>query len=301
MKLKGKHFLGFLALATLSTGLFLACNKETSPSSGNVPAGKQQVTVYLNDGPVPNLTSVILDLRYVEVKVDTGRIHHDDDYYDQDHEGDNDFPWGGGDHHGDQFGKWDTVSVTPGLYDLLKLRNTTDTVIANGISHTGKITKIRITLGTNNTVSTDATHTYPLPLCDASPYVYANIRSNTIDSIGGGKYVIRIDFDVARSIRFDNGVYCLKPFLKPYCQKTSGSVEGRVLPWDAHALVMVFNNADTAFALPEYEGQFEARGLSPGTYSVLFKAMAPYKDTTLVNIPVQAGAETKLPSITLHP
>ena len=300
MKRKKKLFFGLLILAICSTGFFMACNKQVSNTSSIVPPGKQLVTVRLNDGPAPNLTSVILDVRFVEVKVDTGKSHHDDDFYDQDHEGDGDFPWGDHDHRGDRFGKWDTVGVTPGLYDLLKLRNTSDTVIANGLSHIGKITKIRITLGPNNTVSTDSTHTFPLPLCDGSPYVYANIRSNTIDSIGGGKYVVRIDFDVTRSIRFDDGQYCLKPFLKPYCIKTSGSVEGRVFPQAAHAQVMVFNNSDTAYALPEDEGEFDARGLSAGKYSVLFKATTPYKDTTLLNIQVQAGMETKLPTITLH-
>jgi major membrane immunogen (membrane-anchored lipoprotein) len=298
MKLKRNFFLRLLCIAMLSVALVTSCNKENSNSAGSIPAGEQKVTVSLNDDPVPNLTSVVVDIRYVEVKVDTGKIHHEDSYYDEDHEGE-DHQDGEG-HHGDQFGKWDTVGVTPGLYDLLKLRNGTDTVIANGLTHIGKITKIRITLGPNNTVSTDSAHSYPLPLCDASPYVYANIRSNTIDSIGGGKYVVRIDFDVARSIQFEDGNYCLKPRLKSYCEKTSGSIEGKVLPREAQAHIMVYNSADTAYAIPEDEGEFKVRGLSDGTYSVLYKATAPYQDTTLLNIQVQKGMETKLPTITLH-
>jgi Domain of unknown function (DUF4382) len=299
MKLKRNFFLRSLFVAILPVGFFLACNKENSNSSGSIPAGQQKVTVTLNDGPVPDLTSVILDIRYVEVKVDTGKIQHDDNYYDQDHEGDDD-DQGDEDHHGDKFGKWDTVSVTPGLYDLLKLRNGKDTVIANGLSHIGKITKVRITLGPNNTFSTDGTHNYPLPTCDASPYVYANIRSNTIDNLGGGKFVVRIDFDLARSIKVENGQYCLKPILKTYSDKTFGSIEGWVLPREVHAYVMVYNSSDTSFAIPEDEGEFEVRGLSEGTYSVLFRAVAPYQDTTLPNIQVQKGLETKLPTITLH-
>ena len=300
MKLTRNAVLGLTSIALLSVFVFIACNKESSASSGTVPPGQQKVTVYLNDDPVPNLTSVILDIRYVEVKVDTGKIHHDDEYYDADHEGDSDNHEGGENHHGDKFGKWDTVSVTPGLYDLLKLRNTTDTVIANGFTLDGKITKIRITLGNNNSLTTDSTHSFPLPICDASPYVYANIRSNTIDSLGGGRFAVRIDFDVARSVEFDDGQYCLRPTLKIFSAKTTGSIEGRVLPREAHANVMVFNNTDTSFAIPEDEGEFDVRALSQGTYSVLYKAASPYKDTTLLNIQVQAGMETKLPVITLH-
>ncbi len=287
-------------IALLSAAIVTACNKENSNSSATIPAGQQKVMVSLNDDPVPNVTSVIVDIRFVEVKVDTGEMHHEDSYYDVDHEGDDDHHVGEEDHHGDQFGKWDTVSITPGLYDLLKLKNGTDTLIASGFSHIGKITKIRITLGTNNSISIDSTTNTPLPICDASPYVYANIRSNSIDSIGGGQYLIRLDFNVAKSIENEDGKYCLRPRLKSYCEKNSGNVEGKVLPREAHAKVMVFNSADTAYAIPEDEGEFKVRGLSEGNYSVLYMATAPYQDATLLNIQVQKGMETKLPTITLH-
>ncbi|MFI5192857.1 MAG: DUF4382 domain-containing protein [Chitinophagales bacterium] len=302
MKLKRSIWLGLLSISLISACIITACNKESSNSSGTTPPGMQKVTVSLNDDPVPNLTSVIIDIRYVEVKVDTGKIHHDDDYYSDDHEGDNPHHEGDEDHHGDHFGKWDTLSITPGLYDLLKLRNGTDTLIANGFSHIGKITKIRITLGSNDSVSTDSIHSFPLPICDGSPYVYANIRSNSIDSLPRGQFAIHIDFNVGKSIEYEGGQYCLRPEIKTYCEKNSGSIEGMVLPWDAHANVIVFNNSDTAYAIPKDEGEFEVRGLSAGSYSVLFKSVSPlpFKDTTLLNIQVQNGMETKLPTITLH-
>ena len=301
MKLTRNLWLGFCFCALISAGIFTACNKESSGSSGSIPPGQQKVTVYLNDDPVPNLTSVIVDVRYVEVKVDTGKSHHEDEYYDDDHEGDNnDHEGDDNHHHGDRFGKWDTLSITPGLYDLLKLKNGTDTILANGFSHIGKITKIRITLGNNNSVSIDSTHSFPLPICDGSPYVYANIRSNSIDSVGPDKFVVRLDFNVARSIEFEDGQYCLRPKLKSYCNKTTGSIEGRVLPREAHAAIMLYSNTDTAMALPEDDGEFKVRGLSEGTYSVLYNAVPPFIDTTLVNIQVQKGTETKLPDITLH-
>ena len=87
----------------------MSCNKENSNSSAVIPAGHQKVSVTLNDGPVRNLSSVIVDIRYVEVKVDTGAVRHDDDYYDDDHEGDDDHHRDEGNHHGDRFGVWDTV------------------------------------------------------------------------------------------------------------------------------------------------------------------------------------------------
>jgi Domain of unknown function (DUF4382) len=290
-----------ISLIVMSLVIVTACNKESSNSSSTIPAGQQKVSVSLNDGPIPNLTSVIVDIRYVEVKVDTGEIHHDDRYYDDDHEGDDHGAGNDENHHGDHFGKWDTISVTPGLYDLLKLRNGIDTLIASGLTHGGKITKVRVTLGTNNSVSTDSTHHFPLSICDGSPYVYVNVRSISLDSIGAGQFMVHLDFNVARSIEFEDGQYCLRPQLKSYSNKNSGSIAGIVLPAAAHAYVEVISSTDTALAIPEDEGEFKFNGLSPGTYSVLYKSVAAYQDTTLANVTVLQGEETKLPKITLHP
>ena len=301
MKRTGNAVFVWVSLFVISLAIITACNKESSNSSGSVPAGKQKVSVSLNDGPIANLTSVVVDIKYVEVKVDTGETRHDDGYYDDDHEGDDHRDNNGDNHHGDRFGKWDTIGVAPGLYDLLKLRNGIDTLIASGLTHIGKITKIRITLGSNNSVSTDSTHQFPLPICDGSPYIYANIRSVSLDSISASQFIVHLDFNVARSIRFDDGQYCLKPQLKSYCNKNSGGMEGIVLPTAAHAFVEVINSTDTALAIPEDKGEFRLKGLSPGTYSVIYKSVASYQDTTLTNITVIQGIETKLPTITLHP
>ncbi len=290
-----------LSVIVISWVLITACNKENSKSSSSIPSGQQKVSVTLNDGPMLNLTSVIVDIRYVEVKVDTGKLRHDDDYYDDDHEGDHDDQGDHENHHGDHFGVWDTVGVTPGLYDLVKLQNGIDTLIATGITQVGKITKIRVTLGNNNSVSIDATHTFPLPICDRSPYVYANIRSVSLDSIGNNQFIVHLDFNIARSIKFEDGLYCLKPVITPYSNNNSGTIGGIVLPSAAHAYVEVLNNSDTALAIPEGDGEFKIKGLAPGVYSVLFNSVASYHDTTLTNITVLLGEETKLPTIVLHP
>lgn len=295
MKLQKKMWLGLFSLVLLASVIITACKKDNSSSATTtVPAGKQKVAVYLNDDPVPNLTKVLIDVRFVEVKIDTGKMHHEDDYYNDDHDGDNDH------HDGDHFGKWDTLSVTPRVYDLLKLKNGTDTLIANGLANTGKITKIRITLGTNNVIWTDSIHHYPLPICDSKPYVYIKVSSSSIDSLAAGQYRIRIDFNVAKSIEAENGQFCLRPMLKSYSDNTAGKIEGIVKPQEAHAKVMAFNTTDTAYAIPEEDGEFRIRGLKPATYSVLYKATTPYKDTTIANVLVQKGIETKLPAVTLH-
>lgn len=298
MKTANKYLIQIFSFIFLVVG-FVACRKDSS-SINQLPAGKQSVQIFLNDDPMPNLYKVLVDIRYIEVKVDTGAILHSDEYYDNDNEGDNDHHGGDNEDGHDKYGKWDTVSVTPKIYDLLKLKNGVDTLIANSQASAGKITKIRITLGSNNAVWTDSTHQYPLPLCDNAPYVYADVESDNVDTLGNGLIRIRVDFDVSESIEFENNVWCFEPKIKCYSDNTTGSIEGIVKPFNAKALIKVYNNIDTANAIPEEDGEFKVRGLKPATYNILFKAAAPYKDTLINNIQVVAGQKNFLPQITLH-
>lgn len=279
------------------TGIFAlmsSCNKEPSYARNIPPSGKQSILVYMNDNPVPNLLKVLVDIKYIEVKVDTGSIRRNDDYYNDDRDEDND------NLVQDRFGKWDTLSITPRIYDLLKLKNGADTLIANSYVNIGKVTKLRITLGNRNAVWTDSTRSYPLPLCDNDPYIYVKLQSQAIDTTSPGQLRIRIDFDAMKSIEFENGQYCLKPDLKSYSDQTSGIIEGIVKPFVAHTLVKVYNNTDTAYAVPEDDGEYRIRGMKPAVYSVWFKPNAPYTDTTIMNVRVVAGQKTILPEVKLH-
>lgn len=292
MRTKKNIIIATLVSVFITAGIY-SCQKETS-SSNIAPVGKQRVQVYLNDNPVPNLLKVLVDIRYIEVKVDTSNNSHNDDYYDNDHDGDNDH------HNHDQYGKWDTLSITPRVYDLLKLKNGVDTLIANGYANAGKITKIRITLGTNNVVWTDSTHNYQLPICDNKPYFYIRVTSNRIETLANGQIRLRIDFDVAQSVEWDNGVYCFEPKMKCYSDNNTGKIECIVKPLAAHARIMAYNANDTAYAIPEDDGEFKIRGLKPATYSLLYKATLPYKDTAINNIQVTAGQKVSMPLITLY-
>ena len=285
------RFYPVIVLLFLSSLVFWACQKDIS---GNAPEGKQRVSVYLNDDPSFNFTKVLVDIRYVEIKVDTSHGCHDDDDHDGDDDDDDD------DHHHDGFGQWDTLPVPGGVYDLLRLRNGIDTLLATGFVLNGRITKVRFTLGTNNSVWTDSVHSEPLSICEGRPYVYAKLKRNMIDTIPGGGIRVNIDFDVNKSIKRKNGRYCLKPELKAYSHHSCGEIEGKVLPQAANAVVVIYNNTDTATAIPFSNGKFKVRGLSPGIYSVLYDGTAPYQDTTITNVQVDRDREVHLPTITLH-
>jgi Domain of unknown function (DUF4382) len=292
--MKAKSILAAFVIALLSAVLvFTSCQKDILGTDNIVPQGKQKVMVYLNDDP-ENYYKVLVDLQMVEVKVDTGSSYHDDHHYDGDDDGDDDH------NSHDSYGQWDTLSITPGIYDLLRLRNGVDTLFAGGNTWAGRITKIRVKLGANNTLWTDSTHNYPLFICDSKPYVYIKIKEGSIDTLPSGFIRIKLDFNVSKSIKKKNGSYCLKPEIKAWSEKNTGSVEGKVYPREAMTRVSVYNANDTAFAFPEHDGEFKIKGLKEGNYSVLYDGIAPYIDTTISNIQIYKGRETKLPSVTLR-
>jgi len=291
-----KMILPFLFFTALLFAFFFSCKKVNNSTTTNIaPPGKHLVSVYINDGPIAKMLKVLVDIRYIEVKVDTSKVVHDDSYYNNDHDSGND------NIHENHYGKWDTLSITPHIYDLLKLTNGMDTLAANSFAQVGKITKIRITFGANNTIWTDSTHFYFLTLCDSEPYIYASVTSNTIDTLTNGQAILRVDFNVAKSINYQLGRYCFEPKIISYTDNNTGQLAGLVTPPAANTTIIVYNSTDTAYAMPEEDGEYKIRGIIPATYSVLYKATAPYKDTLINNVQVIAGQTISMPTITMYP
>jgi len=276
------------------TALFfvVACNKDNNGSIALNGNTKVPLVVYLTDGPL-RLDTVNLDIKNVEVKLDTNASHMSDDHF-----GDKDVDSLNDRQHHDGFGIWDTLQFTPGVYNVAALRNGLDQSIGTG-SFAGTIRKIRLTLGTNNNIIQNGV-TYPLVVNSRYVYVSINKKHHQKDSVNTAATALRIDVDLFRSIKLVNGTYYFLPYLKPFNDSDFGRLVGLVTPSDAKPLVTVFNATDTAYAIPERNGFYKVRGLAAGTYSINFKAMNGYKDTTITNQVIQLGSETKAPNIILH-
>jgi hypothetical protein len=293
-----KTAIKWLAPATGAAAVlvFFACNKSNSSNSNpNIPKGQSQVSLYMTDGPI-DFTKVLIDIRQVAVEIDTASKQNDsdrDDQWDDSYCG-----W-----HRDASNKsviWDTLSITPGVYNLLDLRNGTDTLLASGLYTTGKILKIKITLGSDNTVYTDSTTSYPLEVFGPNPYFTVNVSRTNVQDVTNNEFKIWLDFNLARSIFFWNGEFLLKPFFTVFNDVVTAKVEGTVLPPGAGALVTGVNGTDTIYAVPFWNGQYQFRNVPAGTWSFTFKGTTGYQDTTISNIAVDSMKTVKLPTVTLH-
>jgi Domain of unknown function (DUF4382) len=283
----------FVCAVITASLLFYSCQKDVSlVNDENIPAGMNKISVYLTDGPT-DYQHVFIDIQRIEIKLDTCR-HNDED--DRDHAGCDD------DH--DSLSArceiWDTLNIHAGVYDLLTFRNGLDTLLASGFVLNGKIERIKITLGTNNSVVVDSVR-YPLRLLNNQNFVYVNIKRDHLDLITQNNLRFFLDFDLKKSIIFNGGQYWIKPVLKPFGRHSSGEIEGKIRPVHAAALIKAFSATDTAYALPWWdEGEFKIRGLREGTYSLFIDGINGYRDTTIGNIAVRRNHETELGTIQLR-
>jgi uncharacterized protein DUF4382 len=276
--------------------VFFACNKSNSSNSNpNIPKGQSQVSMYMMDGPI-DFYKVLIDIRQVTVEIDTATTQNaadEDDEWDANYCG----------FHRTASNKsviWDTLTITPGVYNLLDLRNGTDTLLASGLYPTGKILKIQITLGSDNTVYTDSTTYYPLEIFGPNPYFTINVQRTNVQDVTNNEFKLWLDFNLEKSIFFWDGTFLLEPYFTVFNDMVGAKVQGTVLPPGAGALVEGINGTDTIYAIPFWSGQYQFRNVPVGTWSFTFKGMNGYQDTTISNIAVDSMKTVTLPQITLH-
>ncbi|WP_431211710.1 DUF4382 domain-containing protein [Puia sp. P3] len=251
--------------------------------------------MYMMDGPV-QFTKVLIDIRQVAVEIDTATKQSSDD---------NDDQWDDNycGFHRDQSHKsviWDTLGIKPGVYDLLQLRNGADTLLAAGNFPSGKILKVKITLGSDNTIFTDSATSYPLEVFGPNPYFTVNVSRVNVASAASNDFKLWLDFNLSRSVFFWNGGFLLKPYLVVFNDQIMSKIKGQVLPEHASALVTAITGTDTLYAIPFDEGNYQFRNVPAGTYSINFKGRNGYQDTTITNIKVDSVKTVTVPTVRLH-
>jgi len=278
---------------------FMACHKENSVNSSSannsIPKGESKVSVHIMDGPV-QFDKVLIDIIQVAVLVDTATSQSAPDYpnqWDLNYCG-----WGRGPNNKSLI--WDTLSISAGIYNLMQLRNGTDSLLGSGLYVTGKILKIRITLGDSNSVYTDSTTSYPLVVFGPNPYFDINVSREDVSAVTNNEFETWLDFNLEKSVFFWNGTFLLKPDITIFNDIVSAKISGQVLPYGVASLVTVYNAADTLYAIPFWNGAYLIRGVPAGAYSINFKGTNGFQDTTINNIVVDSMKTTQVPTVTLH-
>jgi len=268
----------------------VACNKSTSVENG---PGIQEVNFMLTDGP-GSYDNVFIDIKSLQIVIDTAREgSRRRDTCNWDHIAAN------RNARKDSGLVWTTMPIKAGVYDILKFRNGLDTLFASANVPKGSVRLVRIEFGTNNSVVKDSV-SYPLNLASNMPaYITLKLNGREFEEFASRRHRIWLDFDVSRSIIAANGRFYLIPVMHTFVEKNTASVAGKVKPKDAKAVITLFNNTDTAYALPNREGEFKMRGLKDGTYKLYVKASNGYKDTTINNVVVAQPKTTSVGVIEL--
>ncbi len=266
----------FLLMFTAVT-IFHSCQKDSSVSIADINK-PHRATIYLTDHQTPVFDSVFIDLQRLEVKLE-----------------DDTLPNGG----------WINLNIRPGVYNILRFRNGLDTLFATGNLPNARLKKIKLVLGTQNSVMENG-QSFSLRVKSEDREVIANLDNSLFDVTASGQVLFWIDFDAGNSIQMDNSGqgnnngYRLKSHIKIFSRSHTGEIEGRVLPRAADPIVKAVIGSDTATAIPDHDdGEFKIVGLRPGTYQLIIDGQNGYRDTTINNVLVREREDTHLPTVVL--
>lgn len=282
------HFMLTACIGVLIVFVPLSCQKNTDEI--RIPDGQQRISIRLSDNPV-NYDAVNVDIQQVIVQVipDScrGRDNNNNDCYD-----DNEY----------RCSVWDTLNIRAGVYNLLSLSNGVDTLLASGLTLTGRVNKIKLVLGDNNSVVVDSV-SYPLTLWNNQHTVTLQVKGADIHELTPAELQLWLDFDAGGSIvKVSHNRFVLKPRIKIFVPDLTSGIKGKVLPKDAKAVVAAIANGDTLIAIPDHRsGWFKIRGLQATTADIFINATAGnYRDTTITGVSLERGEETDIGTIQLR-
>jgi len=203
----------------------------------------------------------------------------------------------------DTSGGWQSLQgVHAGVYDLLKLVNDDDTLLADANIPSGRIHQLRLVLGTENYVKVQGTTALiklETPSAQQSG-LKLNIQMDVQDGI---LYTILLDFDVSKSIvKTGNAKYLLKPTIRTVLNAVGGSVKGIVMPKDFQSKVCAVQGIDTiACTYTDATGGYLFRGLPAGAYDFYYNpSNITYKDSLRTGISIQFNTIKTIDTTFLH-
>ena len=272
MKTFKKLNLFILSLLVLT---FYNCSNDSKDST-NLNDGFAHISIKLVDGP-GNYDKVFVDVQEILIKMD------------DDSEGDN---------------GWESVGVTPGVYDLLELTGGKSAILIDDYEVlAGELSQMRMILGDNNYV-VKGEDEFPLKTPSAQQSGLKLKINQTLEA--GYLYSFVLDFDVAKSIvdagNSDNII--LKPVINASLEAASGIIKGVISPSDfqTEVSVMVDGESISTYANTENGGAFMLYGVFAGTYDLTITPdpSTNYIPQVLTGVEVINGQITDVGTIVLE-
>jgi len=260
-------------MALLLGGIvFVSCQKnggsDTGPGPGSdIPPGMARLEVRLTDNPNLNLSEVWVDVREIQLKME------------------------------DSAGFITLAGSRPGMYDLIQLTNGRDTLLSNALIPPGRISQIRLVLGTNNFAVTPTGDTLVLTTPSAQQTGLKVLVNQTVT--GGMLYRLTIDFDAARSVikAGNSGKYILKPVLRIISFIPSGgNARGIVLPDSVITIIYAIRGIDTlatTFSDTAMGGAYYFYDIPAGSY------VFSYDPQDTIHLPAQRNVAITLGQTTI--
>ena len=256
-----------LILSLVSLTVLNSC-KKNSTNDGNA-----RLQVFLTDDP-GDYEAVYIDVKDVQINVT-----------------------------GDADNGWQSLQgVNADVYDLLRLVNDEDTILADAEIATGKLHQIRLVLGTENYVKVQGTT--DLLKLETPSAQQSGLKLNVqYDVTNERLYTILLDFDVARSIvKTGNDKYILKPTIRAILNAVGGTIKGVVMPKDFQTAVYAIQGVDTiATTSTGITGGYIIKGLPAGSYKVFYHPTNnTYLDSLRTGVSVMFNTTTKIDTTFLH-
>ncbi len=192
---------------------------------------------------------------------------------------------------------WMPVSLMHArTYDILRYQNGRDTLLASINVPEGRISRVRIRLGSNNSAYIDGVK---IPLNITGGGSSTLTLEYRMDLQEGQLRKVYVDFDGGKSVKRIPGsnTFFLRPSIRLYEKENTGAVTGIAFPMSAYPLLIAKGTTDSAAVFPDWDGRFAINGLKEGMYSIISIPIDPWLPTVRDSIFVPAGNPIWIDSI----
>ena len=253
----------FFVFLTISSLTIISCGKDATNDS------QATLELRLTDGP-GSFESVLIDVIGAEVHVNKDPASNNG---------------------------WQPLTITKGVYDVLKLSNGVDIVLGATKLPLGDISEIRLLLSDNNSVKVDG-KTFPLAIGSSDKSGLKLKFEKKL--VAGVSYKVTMDFDAAKSVReVKKGIeYRMKPVLRLFTDAENGSIRGEIAAGTCKTVVYAIQGTDTlTSSFPSSLGNFVLQGLDAGTYKVSVVGESPCGTKVVENVKVETGKATSVSKV----